>query len=414
MGDYDNNFICITCGSPQVGKNPHRDAFIQNGQGGGGNEPIAPCKFCFAGEVELITWDGIKTFKECVDTIQTLLVSKANMENGKPSSSFYGQWIDARIESFGIQELVKITITRQGKEKDIFATPEHRWILSVHHDGNKNGKTKVVTTSQLRVGDRLASLYPQNRLKIRKTRPSPQGIAHGFVFGDGVIVGGRRNEKSTSTGAEVVCWGEKDAAMVQYFSMNPKREIKSLNGAKGTLIRDLPRYFKDFPTRSESLSYLYGFLVGYFAADGSVSKKDGSLVISSAKKENLEFVQNLCSQLGIGTYAIGCQERKGYGETLTNLYNLRLIRSTVPDNFCILSPHRELFLRFPPEKTPPMWSVKEVVLTDRVEEVYCAVVDDYHNFTLADNIQTMNCGGVVIFVDNVEDVESILKKHRGY
>ncbi len=43
---YDGNFICISCGSPQVGKNPFNDAFIQNGEGGGGNAPIAPCKYC--------------------------------------------------------------------------------------------------------------------------------------------------------------------------------------------------------------------------------------------------------------------------------------------------------------------------------------------------------------------------------
>lgn len=46
MGQYDNNFLCTSCGSPQVNKNPHSDAFIQNGEGGGGNVPIAPCKYC--------------------------------------------------------------------------------------------------------------------------------------------------------------------------------------------------------------------------------------------------------------------------------------------------------------------------------------------------------------------------------
>jgi hypothetical protein len=39
-------FLCTSCGSEQAHKNPMRDPFIQNGQGGGGNEPIAPCKYC--------------------------------------------------------------------------------------------------------------------------------------------------------------------------------------------------------------------------------------------------------------------------------------------------------------------------------------------------------------------------------
>lgn len=46
MGNYDNNFLCMTCGSPQIGKDPHKDPFIQNGQGGEGASMISPCKFC--------------------------------------------------------------------------------------------------------------------------------------------------------------------------------------------------------------------------------------------------------------------------------------------------------------------------------------------------------------------------------
>lgn len=46
MGQYDNNFLCVSCGSPQVNKDPFKDPFIQEGQGGGGNPTISPCRYC--------------------------------------------------------------------------------------------------------------------------------------------------------------------------------------------------------------------------------------------------------------------------------------------------------------------------------------------------------------------------------
>lgn len=46
MEEFEGMFLCTSCNSEQAYKNPWQDPFIQKGQGGGGNAPIAPCKYC--------------------------------------------------------------------------------------------------------------------------------------------------------------------------------------------------------------------------------------------------------------------------------------------------------------------------------------------------------------------------------
>lgn len=58
------------------------------------------------------------------------------------------------------------------------------------------------------------------------------------------------------------------------------------------------------------------------------------------------------------------------------------------------------------------WVVRSVEETDRVEEVYCAVVDGTHNFTLADNILTGNCFGCGVGGDALSFVQQF--EHLGF
>src|SRR5262249_45818964 len=57
------------------------------------------------------------------------------------------------------------------------------------------------------------------------------------------------------------------------------------------------------------------------------------------------------------------------------------------------------------------WVVRAVEATDRVEEVFCAVVPGTHSFTLEDNILTGNCfgcgksGDAITFIREVEHLD---------
>ena len=46
----------------------------------------------------------------------------------------------------------------------------------------------------------------------------------------------------------------------------------------------------------ESVSYLYGWLAGYFAADGCVAE-DGTVILNSADRADLEFVADEAAQI---------------------------------------------------------------------------------------------------------------------
>jgi len=103
----------------------------------------------------------------------------------------------------------------------------------------------------------------------------------------------------------------------------------------------------------------------------------------------------LCAQLGIGTYDIG-QGRagsfaKGEGESL---WKLPLVASTLTPEFFIIPEHRRRFESRVGVLESIGWTVMSVEATDRVEEVFCAVVPGDENFTLEDNINVLNCGNI--------------------
>src|SRR3546814_10106506 len=52
-------------------------------------------------------------------------------------------------------------------------------------------------------------------------------------------------------------------------------------------------------------------LAGYLATDGCVDK-DGSVMLHSAEREHLEKVRDLATKVGITTYSVTSQSRKGY------------------------------------------------------------------------------------------------------
>ncbi|MFL6249571.1 MAG: DNA primase [Actinomycetes bacterium] len=109
---------------------------------------------------------------------------------------------------------------------------------------------------------------------------------------------------------------------------------------------------------------------GYLAADGHVAK-DGTVMAHCASRATLESVRAVCTRPGIGTDGITEQVREGF----------------------LLDQHRIRFSSCPEAHARRGWVVRSVEPTDRVEEVYCAVVEQGHAFVLEDNILTGNCFG---------------------
>ena len=347
--------------------------------------------YCLAGETRVMTWDGIRPIRELAGTTQRVL-------------STNGRWIDAPFRAFGVQPLMKITVGRNRVTKVIHATPEHRWFVRT-----QRGSRLERVTTELKPGDPLSWTFPQRRL-AKGVRLSPQGVAHGITYGDGT-----RARK----GSALDLHGEKDAELLKWFPLNRAYRYDTATWARGgpsrpfIKVMDLPAAFKARPSLDESSSYLIGWLAGYFAADGCVAK-DGTVMLNSASRDDLEFVRLLGARVGIGTYGITEQLRQGLpGRPLSSLFRIHLINEDLHEEFFLLREHRARFARSHKQWTRRGWVVKSVETTDRVEEVYCAEVPEEHAFALEDNILTGNCfgcqasGDAITFVREVEHLDFV-------
>ena len=319
---------------------------------------------CLAYETEIYTSSGIKQIGELVNQKVEVMTE-------------FGKIVEAEIKSFGKQKLFKISLNKRNSQKTIFATSNHRWFRRPYRKEEKEGFNKKieVSTIDLKIGDKLISTYGQS---INNVCLSDYGIIHGIVYGDG----SRWNNK----GFIGLC-GNKNKELLKYFF-----KPKCSNLDKDIIrISELPSYFKDKPKIFMDKSYLYGWLAGYFAADGCISK-EGQVTISSS---NIYFVRDVCIKLGIECFSVRNQFRKGFGKKKSLLYTIGINGYDLTSSFFLLKEHKKRFLSMKYDKHD-RWVVKNVEGTDRNEEVYCAIVPKTHSFVLADNILTGNCFFITI------------------
>lgn len=346
---------------------------------------------CFAAETRVLTREGVREIADLFGSSHLL------MTRG-------GHWVEAEVRSFGVQPLMKVTLRRNKQVKVIHATPEHRWF---GRWSDSKSKIKELLTMDLRPKMVLASQMPHRR--IGRSTPSPFGIAAGIVFGDGHV---------TPHQANVQLYGEK-AELLKYFSASRVSGWKP-PGQNGTVpyveVYDLPRSWKKLPDLDEGMSFLYGWLAGYFATDGYVGR-EGSLSITSSKREHLEHFRTIANIVGIGTYSI--TEKFVENRTLpggkiagpATFYTMGLVASTIPEGFFFREEQLSRFAEAQKvrEKSDRVqWTVVSVEETDRVEEVYCAVVPDTESFVLEDHLLVGNCP---IYQDHVLE---LLMKLAGY
>jgi DNA primase len=332
---------------------------------------------CLAGETRVLTEDGTIPIRELAG--KTVRVLNGN-----------GGWVEAPFKSYGIQRLMKLSLSRNGRTKILHATDEHRWFVP---SGALRQERRQKLTRELRPGDRLSHSFPMSRVLNPATKPSPFGIARGLVYGDGTRGG---------AGSIANLFGAKDAQLAHFFE-----GCRRWEGEGVTKFYGLPAYFKDVrPSLDEDASYLLGWLAGYFAADGCVAD-DASAVLNSARIDDLEYVRALCTRLGIGTFGIAKQTRLGIDEVVSDIYNVRFMTKGLPESFFLLDHHRERILENEKKYEGKNWVVQAVEWSDRVEEVFCAEVPGTHAFTLEDNILTGNCFGCGVGGDVISFIQQI-------
>ncbi|MEW1837493.1 LAGLIDADG family homing endonuclease [Nonomuraea angiospora] len=326
-----------------------------------------PHNNCLHPDTQYITSEGIKTLREtCGQTVQVL---------GRG-----GGWREATIQAFGEQPTYELRLKRYDDTMTVITTADHLWPVR-KQAGRSDYRFR--TTLALNSGDRIAGMYGHVRHNVT---PSTIGIMAGFTFGDGTAP----TFNGQNQPARAYLCGDKDKALLPYFAACRTKEDNGI-----IRVLDLPRSWKQPPPLDESQSYLYGWLAGYFAADGSISKSNAK--ISSANLAHLETVKDVAAKVGIATGRVRTHMRTGYGKEPSPLYSMALVLATLREDFFLLPHHREAFLaRTDAPSRPADWQVVEVVPTGRVEQVMCAVVPDGHIFTLDGNLLTHNCGGACV------------------
>lgn len=309
---------------------------------------------CFSGDTKIITKDGIKTMKE--------------LEGKDIKVLSYGSWRDATVKCFGEQEVIKLVVHRNKSQKTFRVTRDHEWYVK-----QKNGTIQQKKTIELQSGDRL----PLDCNKAyRSYIPSSFGVAHGAFYGDGDHTGNCRRMN--------FCGDKKE--LVPYFAPC------NIGESGGVLtVCGIPKIFWDKPSLNETPSYLYGWLAGYFAADGCIDER-GHCVICSSKRSDLEFVQDVLAVLGIPSEEIRVQNRlSNLTHKYSDVYILTLDKWYLNESFFILSKHKERFLNNEPLRVNS-WTVDEVIVDDsEIIPVYCVVEPQKHSFSLEGNILTHNC-----------------------
>lgn len=340
-GSASGTVHCVNGGCPRALENSQSGSSYNN---------------CFHGDTEFITRQGVRRLSGAVGEVVDVLTSKG--------------WRSGRVESFGHQDMMAVNVRRYSDRRTILATPGHRWFT---YDSHR--KRHELRTDELVNGHVLAHAYARSG----KFSTCLDGQLAGLVFGDGSCM-----YDQPGSGSHIQMCGAKNASLNHLWG--DRQYSVSLNGDR--VYRNLPRKWKNLPDLDESFGYLYGWLQGYFAADGTISQS--TPLLYSSKKSNLEFVRELCYILGIPTLHIKKSSRLGYGHHHTDLFRVPFPQGALKPDFFLLDHHREKSQMRKRQRDMPRWTVESVELHGSAE-AYCAVVPDLHEFTLTDNILTGNC-----------------------
>lgn len=407
------------------------------------------CRFrdrrhCLSGDTEIMTIDGSMPIKSLAGSTATILDGEGN-------------WTESPIHSFGEQQLYEVVVERYGERRSIFATAGHRWFITVankrhealtvpiagiepiharpkhtlvnidldamtafcEHCGDdvsvilRHGKPRCgrfvvqgnrAAEKRSEGGVRYRALKPGDTLAVTVPRKykhgwsvDPLGVMAGFVYGDGWTVTTGDGSGPRGASSAVRMWGEKDAALLPYFSQYaPKRSYTEgeMCSVAGVEFRMLPGFLNRLPDLNESPHFLYGWLAGYFAADGCVAPS-GRSSLSSSSRQALEHVVKVCNRLNIAVSEI--KTRNVSASMLVPdadgvSYEVGFYGQTLTPEFFLIPSHRERFNNRTPDRSASLaWRVVDIKESDRFEEVFCATVPSTASFALPGYILTGNC-----------------------
>lgn len=278
-------------------------------------------------------------------------------------------WVTAIVSPTEQHRCKKITYKdKSGNKFSVVASNNHRWFV------RDNTKTdwKRVTTEELAVGQLMPRVRPSNYFTLSKF-----GQQHGFHFGDGTRSNGTLHQ-----------FGEENVSVGKYLFGDDFLDF----GETGRVV-GVPSAWSKIPENEyrKDRRYLYGFLSGYFCADGHVSK-DGQCTISSSRLSELEEIKMLFSELGIMTGEVYLSSTLSNYSEYRELYTLNIVARDLDEKFFLKESHRNRWLNL--FKKKPRRDYLEIVNIediDELEEVACVTVPYYEQFVIEGFCLTSNC-----------------------
>jgi len=306
--------------------------------------------------------------------------SLANMEDVTLLSSIklYGRdhtstaassiWTKASMSHVEVQPCKRIVLRdNSGFVTEIVASENHRWFRreSVKKEWER------VTTLDLNEGDQFPVVLPAKVAPV-----SHFGAQHGMFFGDGTRPNGELHQFGDSVPVLRDLFGSL-AAKVDH-----RREDE-------WVVRNCPRSWAQIPTSPDDVSYIYGFLAGYFAADGCVAET-GSCSVSSARRSELEEVRRLFQAVGVRVGDIRLSSTSSNYSDERELWTMTPHLHDLWDGFFLRTDHRERWSNRGQE--PKRKYARVLHIEDAGDQrVLCAVVPDYEQFVIDGFVLTSNC-----------------------
>lgn len=338
---------------------------------------------CFSGDTGVITDKGVFKMKD----IENKSVKVINGD---------GNWSDVVFTNRGKQKLMKITMRRERELKEIFATPDHRWHIT---KGNYHKFVGVTTTDFLESGMEIKNVLAPKPNRNLDTRA---GIVHGIVYGDGYILDDGKKDANGNYKFHTQLCEDKIEDLEYYLkdflhgrlisSTEDDSRCKSLRLRLESFIN-----LKELPVNMSN-EYLYGFVSGLLATDGTINK--GTVRITG-NEQTIRYLESICPQIGFKVSNVAICAKKG---RITQIRGIRC--ESKQDTWyislegCSIDYRKDLLREFHEDKFTDFnegnrrnsnWKVVSVEKTDRFEDVYCCVEPNTHKFVLNGGVLSSNC-----------------------
>lgn len=296
--------------------------------------------------------------------------SHADKVVGSGANAAAATWASARISHTEVQPTKKIVFEdKDGNVTEITASDNHRWYRRRH-----STDWERVTTLDLNVGDYAPIVKPQKYYTLSKV-----GQQHGFFFGDGTRSNGELHQFADSIPVLQSLFGDTQVIDLGYHEV----------------VRHLPLAWGKLP-EGEYVSdskYLYGFLSGYFAADGHVDQM-GNASLASSRLEELTAVAEMFRRVGVRAteprVSIEAGSSNNFSDSRNALYEIKLTAIDLRPDFFLKESHRTRWEENLGSRRRD-WAKVVGVSESGESNVLCAEVPGYEQFVTEGFILTSNC-----------------------